>query len=862
MPLSVGDKLGPYEILAPIGAGGMGEVYCARDPRLNRDVAIKVSTAQFSERFEREAKTIAALNHPNICQIYDVGPNYLVMEFIEGESPKGPLPLDKALQIARQIANALEAAHDNGITHRDLKPGNIKIKPDGTVKVLDFGLAKVTVAPSASGENSPTLSMSMTQAGMILGTAAYMAPEQARGKENVDRRADIWAFGVVLYELLTGKRLFQGEDVGHTLASVIMQEPDLSAAPPQVLPLLKRCLEKDPKKRLRDIGDMELLLADAPTASGPVRSRFGAAGWMAATGVALVAFATLAFVHFRETVPQDSTVRFLIPSLEKSSIDYFKLSPDGHLLAFTADRRLWIRSLDALEAHPLEGTDGAEEMFWSPDSQFIAFFAQGKLKKIAASGGPAQILCSVSQAHGGTWNRDGIIVLPLSLTSGLFQLSAGGGAPVPLTKMGSSSSAPSQILPEFLPDGRHFLYWSNGNPEEAGIYAGSLDGSPAIRLLPQFSNASYVPAAGATGQDGYLIFRRGEALMAQHFNPARLSLSGDASPIAEKVGGSVLWAAFSVSQNGTLVYTPAEGGSAVQLVWRDRNGKQVGPFGPPGYYQDFRLAPDEKRITFADHRNDNSDVWVLDSVRGILSRLTFDPAIDDPPMWSPDGLRIVWASNRTGAFDLYSKSANGTGPEQLLIKMGTPAGWPEDWSQDGRLLLYQIPGAKTGQDLWIAPQPSEGTGGDRKPFPYLQTEFDEKHGRFSPDAHWVAYTSNESGRDEVYVQSLPLSGAKFQISAGGGTEPQWRKDGAELFYIAEDGTLTAVPVKLAGSTSEPLQVGQPKRLFPVPVLDTFIVQRSYEVSKDGQRFLMRALAGGATAPPLTVVLNWQTQLKK
>lgn len=586
---------------------------------------------------------------------------------------------------------------------------------------------------------------------------------------------------------------------------------------------------------------------------------------MAATGVALAACAILAFVQFRETAPQERTVRFQIQPIEKSSIDYFKLSPDGRLLAFTTDRRLWIQSLDSLEARPLAGTEGAEEMFWSPDSQLIAFFAQGKLKKIAASGGPAQILCSVSQAHGGTWNRDGIIVLPLSLTSGLFQVSAGGGAPVPLTKLGPSSPTFSQILPEFLPDGRHFLYWRIGNPEERGIYAGSLDGSPSIRLLPEMSNASYVPATGAPGQDGYLIFRRGEALMAQRFNPTRLSLSGDASPIAEKVGGGVLWVAFSVSENGTLIYTPTGGASAVQLAWWDRSGKQVGPFGPPGppgTYDNFRLAPDEKRIAFSTSRTDNMDVWVLDSVRGVPSRLTFDSAIDDPPMWSPDGLRVVWASNRTGAFDLYVKSANGAGPEQLLAKMGTPAGWPEDWSQDGRFLLYQIPGAKTGQDLWIAPQPSEGTGGDRKPYPYLQTEFDEKHGRFSPDAHWVAYTSNESGRDEVYVQSLPLSGAKFQISAGGGMEPQWRKDGTELFYIAEDRTLMAVPVKLAGSTSEPLQVGQPKGLLPVPVLDTFIVGRSYEVSNDGQRFLMRALATSGAAPPLTVVLNWQTQLKK
>ena len=352
--------------------------------------------------------------------------------------------------------------------------------------------------------------------------------------------------------------------------------------------------------------------------------------------------------------------------------------------------------------------------------------------------------------------------------------------------------------------------------------------------------------------------------MAQRFNPTRLSLSGEASPIAEKVGGGVLWAAFSVSENGTLVYAKAGGprASPIQLAWWDRGGKPVGAFGPPGIYDDFRLSPDEKRIAFSTSGADNVDVWVLDSVRGVSSRLSFDPGIDDPPMWSPDGLRVVWASNRAGSFDLYVKSANGAGPEQLLVKMGTPSGWPEDWSRDGRFLLYQIPSAGKGQDLWIAPQPSNVGGGDGKPSPYLQTEFDETHGRFSPDGHWVAYTSNESGSDEVYVQPFPKSGAKFQISTGGGTEPQWRKDGAELFYIAEDQTLMAVPVKLVGSASEPLQVGESKRLFPVPLLDTFIVGRSYEVSNDGQRFLMRTLAGGASAPPLTVVLNWQVGMKK
>jgi Tol biopolymer transport system component len=511
-------------------------------------------------------------------------------------------------------------------------------------------------------------------------------------------------------------------------------------------------------------------------------------------------------------------------------------------------------------------------MFWSPDSQFIAFFAQGKLKKIAASGGPAQILCNAPEAFGGTWNRDGVIVFPPSLTSGLFQVPAGGGDPVPLAPTSASTPVVQARFPEFLPDGRHFLYsgtdLGGDKPEGRSIYYGSLDGTPPIRLLPDLnSNATYVQVAGTSGQagavqDGYLLFRRGEALMAQRFNPTRVSLTGGASPVAEKVGGDVLWTAFSVSENGTLVYASAAD-ATVQLSWKDRTGKQVGPFGPPGTYDDFRLAPDEKRIAFSNSPSGNSgnrDVWILDSVRGVTSRLTFDPAIDDPPMWSPDGLRVVWASNRRGVFDLYVKSANGADPEQLLVKMGAPAGWPEDWSRDGRFIIYQIPGTKTGQDIWIAPQASDGA--EHKPFPYLQSQFDEKHARFSPDGRWVAYTSNESGREEVYVQSFPRSGSRFQISTGGGREPQWRKDGTEVFYISEDRTLVAVPVKFTSSASEPLQLGQPKPLFPVALLDTFFVGRSYEVSNDGQRFLMPAIASGATAPPLTVVLNWQTALKK
>jgi len=860
--LSPGTKLGPYEILALIGAGGMGEVYRARDPRVGRAVAIKVSNERFGERFKREARAIASLNHPNICTLFDVGPNYLVMEHVEGSPLRGPLPLDKVLEYAGQIASALDTAHTNRITHRDLKPANILVTKTG-VKLLDFGLAKVDKSITV---DDSTAAMGLTAQGAILGTPQYMSPEQVSGIE-AGPRSDIFSFGLVLYEMIKGKRAFEGTTLASVMGAILERSaPSVADVAPTALDrVLKRCLEKDPENRWQTARDLRAALDLVAQASEPVaglpasRRRWP---WPTVAIAATLAALTLAFLRLREAPsPEPRTVRFQVPPPEKSSIDYFKLSPDGRWLAFTTDRRLWIRSLDTLQSVPLPGTDGASKMFWSPDSQFIAFFAQGKLKKIAVSGGPAQTLCDAPEAYGGAWNRAGVIVFPLSLTSGLFQVSAGGGTPVPVAKLGASAPA-NQLSPEFLPDGRHFLYSVSGTQDARGLFVGSLDGTPAIRLLPDPDSVSYVPAVGAPGQDGYLVFRRGEALMAQRFNPHLMSLSGEATPVTEQVAGGVLWAAFSVSENGTLVYAPPGAGTtAVQLVWLDRTGKQVGLFGPLGSYDDFRLAPDERRIAFANSASDNRDVWVLDSVRGVTSRITSDPAIDDPPMWSPDGLRVVWASNRRGAFDLYVKSANGAGPDQLLVTMAAPAGWPEDWSRDSRFIIYQIPGPKTGQDLWIAPQPAQGQSGS-KPFPYLQTGFDERHGRFSPDGRWVAYSSNESGRDEIYVQSFPASGAKFPISAGGGTEPQWGRDGKELFYISDERTLMAVPVKLASSAAEPLRVGQAKSLFRVPMLDTFVVGRTYEVSNDGQRFLMRSLASGATPPPLTLVLNWQTQLKR
>jgi serine/threonine protein kinase len=675
MPLSAGDRLGPYEILALIGAGGMGEVYKARDTRLDRTVAIKVSKEQFSQRFEQEARAIAMLNHPNICTLHDVGPNYLVMEYIDGQPLKGPLPLDDALRLATQIADALDGAHRKGITHRDLKPGNILVTKAG-VKVLDFGLARVAHKAPADGD---TVTMAMTDPGTVLGTFQYMAPEQLEAKE-ADARTDLFTFGAVLYEMVTGRKAFEGKSQASLISAIMSSQPPLMAELQPMTPaaldrVVKTCLAKDPEERWQSARDLKLALewvanGPEPVRPAPSRSRFGKVA-AAIAAVLSVALGVLAFVHFREAPPEQRSLRFQIPPPEKSNIQFFRLSPDGRFLAFIAAGRLWIRALDLLQSQPIPGTDGATDPFWSPDSQFIGFFAQGKLKKIAASGGPPQILCDASNFPGGAWNRDGVILFARTTTSELFRVPATGGVPVQVTT--KSISAVSHRFPEFLPDGRHFVYTVVfGGTEESGIYAGSLDGKPPVRLLPDGSNAIYAPP-GAAGRSGHLLFRRGDALMAQPFDPARLRMSGDVFPVAERVGvgvyGNIDLGPFSLSENGTLAYG-AGGTPTIQLAWTDRAGKSNGLFGPPGPYNRFRLAPDEKRIAFNDA---NLDIGVLDSVRGVTSRLTFDPAVDVTPMWSPDGLRVLWSSNRNGGFDLYIKSANGTGPRNCSSRWGLVA---------------------------------------------------------------------------------------------------------------------------------------------------------------------------------------------
>jgi serine/threonine protein kinase/Tol biopolymer transport system component len=872
MPLSAGDRLGPYEIIERIGAGGMGEVYKARDTRLERIVAVKISNERFTERFEQEARAVAALNHPNICTLHDVGPNYLVMEYIEGESPKGPIPLDEALRIAHQIADALEAAHERGITHRDLKPANIKIKPDGTVKVLDFGLAKVAAPTSGSSERSPTFTIGMTEAGMILGTASYMAPEQARGKA-VDKRADIFAFGVVLHELTTGHRLFDGEDAGEMLAKVIRDEPDISDAPPSIQRLLSECLQKDPRKRLRDIGDVWRLLDGAP-AAGAAAQASDAAGtrqsaiskwlWPAIAALLLVGSGALGFVHFREKPPAALPMRFEIAPPPKATLETLTLSPDGRKLLVNArgsDGRsaLWLRLMDSLEAHQLPGTQGANlDPAWSPDSQWIAFMADGSLKKIDAAGGAPQTLAPYSNpASGISWSRQDVILYG---SAGVInRISASGGEASPVTAIDTQQGELGQARPHFLPDGKRFLYFRlMPKADRSGVYIGSLDAKATAqdpkRFLDSPAGVIYVPS---TAGNGLLLFLRGQALMAQPFDFGRLQLTGRAVQLADQVSTNLYDGLFSASDTGVLAYA-ATGGSNRQLTWYDREGKVLGHVGDPAARDEMALSPDGTRV--AEGRADERGtwvVWMLDLARGANTRLTFESGGAGNAVWSPDGTQIVYAPGGGSAADLYRKAANGAVQGELLLHSEENKA-PLDWSRDGRYLLFMQVGKKTSGDLWVLPMQ-----GEQKPFPYLATPFAETQGRFSPDGRWVVYASNESGTKEIYVQPFPLStGGKWPVSTGGGSQPRWSPDGKELFYLAPDSMLMEVSVNTNGGTFQP---GVPKPLFRVPILGGTGggpgVAWRWDISPDGKRFLINTTLEDTAASPVTIVLNWQSAMK-
>ena len=869
--LTAGAQLGPYRIEGPLGAGGMGEVYRATDTRLHREVAIKVSAERFGERFEREARAIASLNHPNICQLYDVGPNYLVMELVEGESPKGPLPIETALNYARQIADALEAAHEKGIIHRDLKPANLKITPGGVIKVLDFGLAKTFTGPSQVQQGSipPTENMTLTEAGMILGTAAYMSPEQAQGKP-VDKRADIWAFGVVLHEMLTGQRLFQCDTLSGTLVAVLTKEPAWDRIPAKAQSLLRSCLEKDPKRRLRDIADAWRLLEEEKTEKAPNAAPRTRALWIVAGALAVALAITVAlWAPWRRLPPGADPVRFQMQLNVLGQLGRVTVSPDGRQLAFAAPgsdgvNRIWVRAMDSVDARALPGAETGSDnglVIWSPDSRFIAFGGGGKLKKIALSGGLAQTLCDLRGAMmEGSWSRGGVIVLG-SLTGGLMRVSEVGGALTPLTALDKSRDETYHMIPSFLPDGRHFLYLrvSKTAPEKNGIYAGSLDAKPeeqdSRQLLATTIGAAYAPSPGPGSESGQLLFMREGKLMAQPFNPQRLELTGVPAPVAERVNTYIDLGLFSTSI-GVLVYRTVD--ENLQLTWLDRGGKVLDRVGESGHYTSVALSPDGTRVMVSRVSPETSvknDLWMLDFSPPRTTRFTFS-AYSNYPVWSPDGSHIVFhAASPDGAVDLYRKPASGATEQELLLHSTNGELAPTSWSHDGRYLLFAVRNPRTKLDLGVLSLEAQS-----KPVPFLQTGANEREGHFSPDEHWVAYTSDESGRDEVYLRTFPGASKRVMVSIAGGASPRWRADGKELLYLAADGKLMSVEVT-PGRESQP---GTPKPLFQAPRIfeASCSCMPDWDVTADGKRFLFAMPTEQSTQATFNVVLNWQAGLKK
>jgi eukaryotic-like serine/threonine-protein kinase len=889
MSLKAGTRLGPYEIQSPIGAGGMGEVYKARDTRLERIVAIKIlpdhlsDRANLRERFEREAKTIASLNHPHICTLFDTGHqddvDYLVMEYIEGETlaqrlSKGPLPLGQVLQYAIEIADALDKAHRKGITHRDLKPGNIMLTKSGT-KLLDFGLAKLAqdASPVTSNSQLPTIQDAITADGTILGTLQYMAPEQVEGKE-ADARTDIFAFGVVVYEMATGKKAFEGKSQASLMAKILETDPpSMSALAPMMPPALdhvvKRCLAKDPDDRwqsARDICEQLRWISESGTQTSPAAPSTGQQkppnriALLAIATVVAIAVVAAAFFYLRRTPPVEiRAVRFTIGPPEKGAFNLgladvaIALSPDGSKVVFSASAanggsQLWVRALDLQSAQALPGTQNGTVPFWSPDSRAVAFSAEGKLKKITLSTGAVETLAELTQTRAelgdgpGTWSREGVVLF-VSSNGTLARVAESGGTITPVTTLDASRSESAHLWPYFLPDGRHFLYLdtSIGKPENNAIFVGSLDSKDRKMLVKVSSNPIYVNA-------GYLLYNRQGTLLAQPFDADRLQLTGDAIPIAEGVAFNPFgsYAQFAASDNGVLVYRGGGGSVPLTLAWVSREGAAQPLAATPHNYTFPKISPDGKRVAVGIEEGGGGQVWIYDTMRDAMSRLTFEGTSNVDPLWTRDGKRIVFKGKGNHLF--WQPADGGGGAEQLTSDERSRNDLPGNWSPDGQALLFleSLP----VRELFVLSLK------DRKAQPFDTGDAGASSPCFSPDGRWIAYTSNESGRTEVYVRPYPGPGGKWQISTEGGGEPVWNPKGRELFYRSGQ-KMMAVDY-----TEQPeFSAGKPKMLFEGPYVPSPRSWADYDMAADGQRFLM--LKNAEQKPgEISVVLNWTEELKQ
>ncbi len=901
MALSAGTRLGPYEIVSPLGAGGMGEVYRAKDGRLDRTVAIKVlpshlsSDPELKQRMEREAKAISALQHPNICTLYDIGTqdgtNFLVMEYLEGQTlgerlAKGTLPLDQVLKIGIEIAQALEKAHDQGIIHRDLKPANIMLTKAGS-KLMDFGLAKpeLSVATQAVGPltpSTPTMNLAsltaatspLTQKGLIVGTFQYMAPELLQGGQ-ADARSDLFSFGCVLYEMVTGRRAFEGKSQLSVFTAILEKDPEpITASQPLVPPALDRviraCLAKDPADRFQSAHDVALDLrwiADAaPNGSAKGSSGFNKA-WGSGLAAALVVFMALAaFAGYRWAKSSEETlaVHAEIPPPEKFSLDTTGdaggmpvLSPEGDKIAFVAHagetKMLWVRPLNNDSAQALQGTTGAAHPFWSPDGRSIGFFANGKLNKIAASGGPVVVIADAPNSRGGSWSSNDVIVFSADFQNALVKVSAQGGPVTPATLL-DRTKHDTHRWPWFLPDGKHFIFFATnhtgGDPKQNGIYFASVDSTQTHLIVATDSAAQYA--------SGYLLYRANTTLVAHPFDPQSGKLSGSATAVVNSVRDDVgVWRSiFSVSRNGLMIYQAGSATSAKsRFVWFDRSGKALAEYDPHEHtvvdVRDVRLSPDNKKVAFASELG----IWTLDLERKTKTRITFAQQVVQEPAWSPDGKTLVFSELVTsggGNVEIRSKAADGSGSEKALFAEQNNYHFP-GWSPDGKYLTYLWGDGEKMVSLWMRP-----AAGDGKPVAVVQPPSPQSNlfaYRVSPDGHWVAYVSDESGQFEVYITSFPEGKGKWKVSSGGGSYPAWTGNGKELFYVSLAEDFFVCPLSVKGTE---IEVGAPQFLFHAATPGVGI---PFDVSSDGTRLLVNHSEEEAQVP-LQLVTNWPAELKK